>query len=120
MGSLGTGRRMMVSRSPKATWTLAPGRRPIFFRRAAGITTCPLADVDTTGIDVSLSVRVLNCSEKSITPPWEEVKGLARVDRAGQIPSARAGEASNGRLSWALTLPGPGFQLGPEWHVRDA
>jgi len=28
--------------------------RPIFFRRAAGMITCPLAEVPTTGIEVHL------------------------------------------------------------------
>lgn len=47
IGSSGIG--SMVTRfSPaRATSTLAPGFRPIFFRSAAGITTCPLAEVDT-------------------------------------------------------------------------
>ena len=38
----------------RVTKTLPPGVRPIFLRSVAGIKTCPLADVDTTGIDVHL------------------------------------------------------------------
>jgi hypothetical protein len=41
---------MTVSSLAAVTSTLPPGFRPIFFRRAAGITTCPLAEVDTMGI----------------------------------------------------------------------
>jgi hypothetical protein len=32
------------------TDTLSPGLTPIFFRRPAGMTTCPLLEVVTTGI----------------------------------------------------------------------
>jgi hypothetical protein len=90
MGSLGMGRRMMVSRSPNATCTLAPGIRPILFRRAAGITTCPLADMDTIGIDVSLSVRMLNHSQKRLARSSHGVKCLAGVCLAGMDRAVRS------------------------------
>ncbi len=59
MGSSGTGRRMTVSGSASINRTLSPGLRPIFFRKAAGMTTCPLDEVTTTGMDIHLrSVRL--------------------------------------------------------------
>jgi hypothetical protein len=45
---------MTVSCSPNVTKTFAPALRPIFFRRAAGMITCPLGEVPTTGIEVHL------------------------------------------------------------------
>jgi len=45
---------MTVSSSPNVTKTFARALRPIFFRMAAGMSTCPLAEVPTTGIEVHL------------------------------------------------------------------
>jgi hypothetical protein len=60
MGSSGTGWIVTEFSPAKVTSTLAPGRRPIFCRSDAGITTCPLADVSTTGMDVNLQTGMLN------------------------------------------------------------
>lgn len=56
-GSSGTGRRITVSWPPRVSRTLSPGFSPSFFRKGAGMTTCPLADVVTIGIDVHLPGR---------------------------------------------------------------
>ena len=58
---------MTESSLAMVTSTLAPGLRPIFLRNAAGMTTCPLAEVVTTGIDVHLLAVTLNVNEMSIT-----------------------------------------------------
>ncbi len=47
MGSSATGSMRTRFSSASVTRTLAPGLRPIFFLSAAGITTCPLTEVDT-------------------------------------------------------------------------
>lgn len=64
MGSSGTARRMMVSPSPMVTRILAPAFRPIFLRKAEGMTTCPLAEVFTMGICVHLIAGSLNKPKK--------------------------------------------------------
>ena len=66
---------MTVSCSPNVTKTLARALRPIFFRMAAGMSICPLAEVPTTGIEVHLLSIKFNIFGKGI--PMQEAGNQA-------------------------------------------
>jgi hypothetical protein len=60
IGSSGTGSITTLRPPAGATWTLPPGRSPIFSRRWAGITTCPLGEDLTTAMIVLLFLLLFN------------------------------------------------------------